>query len=343
MNKKRWLSAVKISAFLLLGITLVWFSFKDLKNEEIDLLKSSLKNANPFWLIFSLVIGMISHIIRAYRWNMLVEPMGYRPRFLNSFYAVMTGYLVNYGVPRLGEISRCTLLTKYEKIPFTKTLGTVIAERVLDIIFFFIVFFLMLVTQYQKLAEYFNTYISPPLIQKWNNILQNKTLFVILIFCLLLIFIFLVMIRNKIRGKFVDKLKQFARGFTEGLSSVKQVKKPGYFIFLTALIWVCYYAGVHIFMYCIPSTIELGFSESLTAFVFGSVMVMITPGGIGAYPYAIQKILLFVYLVPEVTGASIGWLSWLSSFVLIVLVGLFSLLALPFYNKNYQPVVPQES
>ena len=317
-------------------------SLKALTEEQISTIKTSIHEANFGLLALSIGIGILSHLIRAYRWNMLVEPMGYKPRFINSFNAVMAGYLVNYGVPRLGEISRCTLLTKYEKIAFTKTLGTVIAERVLDVFLFFVVFFLMLFTQYDTISAYFENYLLPPISNKINNLAQHTYFFSIssVIACAFLLLIY--RFRKKISGKFSNKIKGLALSFGNGFSSIRKVKKRITFILLTFLIWVCYYASVHVCFYCLPLTAHLGFSEAITAFVFGSITVMITPGGIGAYPFALQKILLLVYFVPEAGGASIGWLSWLTSFVLILFLGLFSFISLPILNKNYEPIIPAE-
>jgi glycosyltransferase 2 family protein len=341
--QKQLLTILKVVFFSLLGFILVWLSFKDLSEQEISSIKNSMKGVNLSWLGISFLIGIISHVIRAYRWNMLVEPMGYQPRFMNSFHAVMVGYLVNFGVPRLGEISRCTLLTRYEKIPFTKTLGTIIAERVLDVFLFFVVFFIMLISQYSIISTYFENHLLPPFYKKIELLSQHKLLMLLILAFALAVVFLLFHFRKKIGGKFVDKLRNLTASFGNGLTSVRKVKKPKTFIFLTVMIWVCYYAGIHLCFYCLPLTENLGFSEAITAFVFGSITVMITPGGIGAYPYALQKILLLVYFVPEVAGASIGWLSWLTSFTLILGLGLFSLIALPLTNKNYEPVVPTDN
>jgi glycosyltransferase 2 family protein len=297
-------------------------------------ISKSLSEGNYWWLAIAIVIGILSHVIRAYRWLLLVKPMGFNARFLNSFFAVMIGYMVNYGVPRLGEISRCTVLDRYEKIPFTKAFGTVVAERVLDLIFFFIIFFIMLFTQYTEIGNYMDAKIYPPLKEKWHNLLANKMLLSILIGGFVMMFGALYYFRKKITGKFSEKARAFFKGFSEGLSSVKKVKNPVSFIFLTAMIWVCYYGVLHVCFLCLPGSQDLGFSEAITAFVFGSVTVMITPGGIGAYPYALQKVLNYVYGVPEAIGVSIGWLSWLSGFISTVSIGLLALVILPLYNKN---------
>ena len=334
-------SFLKILLFLAIGLSLVWMSFKDLSGNDINKLKTSALNANYWWLLLSVLIGVLSHVLRAYRWKMLAEPMGYNPRFSNSFFAVTVGYLVNYGVPRLGEISRCTVLNKYEKIPFTKSFGTVIAERVLDLIFFFIVFLLMLITQYEKISGYLQENIYPAFHAKTNKLAENTTALLLLAGSFILLILFLFLFRKKIKGIFSDKVKNFIKGFSEGLLSVKNVKNPLNFIFQTALIWFSYYLSMHVCFYCIPECADLGFGVGITAFVFGSITVMITPGGIGAYPYALQKILFLVYGINEAVGASFGWISWSASFLAIIVTGVLSFILLPVLNKNYHPVLPE--
>jgi glycosyltransferase 2 family protein len=307
-----------------------------LTDSDVYQIKKSLREGNYWWLGVSLLIGIFSHVVRAYRWSMLVQPMGYNPRFLNSFFAVMIGYVVNYGVPRLGEISRCTIINRYEKIPFTKTFGTVVAERVLDLIFFFIVFLIMIATQYSEISNYLQENVYPGLSEKWVKLKSNTQLLAILGGGTILFFGALFYFRKKIKGKFAEKIKGFIKGFSEGLSSVRKVKNPVYFIFLTALIWFSYYMTLFTCFKCLQESANLGMSEGITAFVFGSVTVMITPGGIGAYPYALQKVLKYIYNVPEAVGVSIGWLSWLSGFISTVSIGLLAFILLPIYNRNYE-------
>jgi uncharacterized protein (TIRG00374 family) len=340
MKSKIW-SYFKVLIFFSIGIALIWMSFKDFSDEQIEKLKQSFLQANYWWLLLSILLGVFSHLIRAYRWRMLARPLGYEPKLSNSFYAVMIGYLVNYGVPRLGEISRCTVLNKYEKIPFTKSFGTVVAERVLDIILFFLIFTVMLITQYDKISSYLETSIFPNINEKLKNLNENKILISILIMLLTSIAFLSFVFRKKIKGVFFIKIKNFVSGFSEGLMSVKNVKNKFSFIFQTVLIWFCYYLSMHVCFYCIPECTEFGLGIGITAFVFGSITVMITPGGIGAYPFALQKVLFLIYGVNEAVGASFGWLSWTTSFIAIVATGLLSLVLLAISNKDYKPVLPE--
>ncbi|MFN5183188.1 MAG: lysylphosphatidylglycerol synthase transmembrane domain-containing protein [Bacteroidota bacterium] len=337
--KSKIINIIKLVVFFSIGILLVWLSFKDLSDNDISEIKKSFLNANYFWLFVSICIGMLSHIIRAHRWNMLADSLGYKPKFSNSFFAVMVGYLVNYGVPRLGEISRCTVLNKYEKIPFTQSFGTVVAERVLDLIFYFLIVITMIFTQYQKISEYLNKHVYPLLEDKMNLITGNKIIVISIIGTICISLILMFFLRSKIKGLLSSKIGGFIKGFYDGLISVKNVKRPLLFLVYTALIWVCYYLALYTCLLCLPESSAFGFDTGITAFVFGSLTVMITPGGIGAYPYAIQKVLLLIYGVNEALGASIGWLSWSESLVVIVLTGVLSFILLPLMNKNYLPEI----
>lgn len=331
--KKNLISFLKIAIFLGLGIFLIWLSVSKLTTDDIVSIKKSLSEANYWWLALSVLIGIFSHMVRAYRWAILLEPMGYYPKFLNSFFAVMVGYVVNYGVPRLGEVSRCTVIDRYEKIPFTKAFGTVVAERILDMIFFLIIFFAMLFTQYDKIGNYANENIFPTLIEKGTNLIANTTLLILIAAILLLIAGALYYFRKKIKGKMAEKMKNFVKGFGEGLRTVRKVKNPIWFIFLTSLIWICYYFMLHVCFYCFPTS-QMGFSQGITAFVFGTFTVMLTPGGIGAYPITLQQVMYKVYAVPVPLGFAIGWLSWLTGFISIIALGLLSFIFLPIYNKT---------
>lgn len=312
-----------------------------LLNSDLFGIKKSLREANYWWLLLSVAIGVLSHMIRAYRWGMLLQPMGYSPKFANSFFAVMVGYLVNYGVPRLGEISRCTIIDRYEKVPFTKAFGTVVAERLLDMLIFLVFFFVMLFTQYDRIASYMNENIYPTLNKKMEQIGSNKTMLILLAAGGLLFVAMLFVFRKKIKGKIAEKVKGFLHGFGEGLRTMRKVKKPASFLLLSVLIWVSYYFMLHVCFNCFSSSSHLGFSEGITAFVFGTFTVMLTPGGIGAYPYALQKVMYKVYKVPETVGFSLGWLSWMGGFISILSFGLLSLILLPVYNRK--PVPEEEA
>ena len=335
--KSKLISVLKISVFFAIGLLLVWLSFKDLSQENIAQLKKSLVDANYSWIFLSVIVGLFSHVLRAYRWNMLAEPLGYQAKLSNSFFAVMVGYLVNYGVPRLGEVSRCTLLNKYEKIPFTKSFGTVVAERVFDLIFFFLIVLIMLFTQYAVISTYLSQTFYPILEKKYVQFSENKTILAVISGILFILIVSLFLLRRKLKNLLSEKVSGFIKGFYDGLISVKKVKRPVWFIFQTALIWFCYYLALYFCFFSFKESSVLGFNAAITAFVFGSLTVMVTPGGIGAYPYAIQKVLLLIYGVNEATGASLGWLSWCASFIVIVFTGLISLVLLPLLNRNYKP------
>ncbi|MBC8456372.1 MAG: flippase-like domain-containing protein, partial [Deltaproteobacteria bacterium] len=176
--KAGFLTILKFVFFLGLGILIIWLSLKDLTEEERHEIVKAFRTANYNWVILALMLGIFSHILRALRWMMFMGPMGYKPRFKNSFYAVMIGYLANLAFPRLGEVTRCGILAKYEKIPFNRSLGTVITERAIDMLIFFMLFILMIVTQLGTIREYLDETIYPKLVEKFGAIHYSRILLI---------------------------------------------------------------------------------------------------------------------------------------------------------------------
>ncbi len=130
--KKQALNVLKFLFFLSIGIVLIWLAVRNKTEEELVNIKLALEAADYFWISLSIIISGLSHYFRAIRWKLMLKPMGYNPKTSNTIFALLVGYLANFALPRLGEVSRCGLLTKYEKVPFTEAFGTVIAERALD-------------------------------------------------------------------------------------------------------------------------------------------------------------------------------------------------------------------
>ena len=178
---------IKFALFLGLGIFIIWLSLRGLTSEERIQILHSFRIANYNWVILTIIMGITSHILRALRWRLFFEPLGYHPSLKNTFFAVMVGYFANMAFPRLGEVTRCGILTRYEKIPFNKSFGTVITERAIDMIIFIFLFFLMIVTQAGTIGHYLNTNIYPKLAEKFNNPIFGRVFIfssVALLYCL---------------------------------------------------------------------------------------------------------------------------------------------------------------
>ncbi|MBE0648835.1 MAG: flippase-like domain-containing protein [Bacteroidales bacterium] len=333
--KAGFFTILKFVVFLGLGIFITWLSLKDLSDVERQEIVKAFRTANYNWVILGIALGICSHILRALRWMMFMNPMGYNPRFRNSFYAVMIGYLANLAFPRLGEVTRCGILTKYEKIPFNRALGTVITERAIDMLIFFSLFALMIVTQMGSIQEYLDDTIYPKLAEKFGALHYSRILWLtaggFMVFFTLLIWLF----RHKLQKfKLYQKIRSLAVGFYEGLKSLTRIKRPWLFILYSLSIWALYYLMLYVCFFCFPATSDLSLGAGLSALVLGSIGIMITPGGIGLYPALIQETLK-LYGIALVTGLALGWIVWATQTLMILVLGGGSLLMLSFNKINH--------
>lgn len=305
-----------------LGVFLIWISLSKLTPEDIESVKTSFKTANYWWVLLSLVLGVLSHFSRAYRWKFMLEPLGYKPKFLNSAMAVIIAYLVNLGIPRAGELSRAAALAEYEDVPFEKGFGTIVAERVADLVMYALFILLAFLAQYDLIK----TELS-------KKLPENPVYTVVALIILAAIgYLFLKWLKNS-KKESVVKLKTFISGLIVGVKSIFTMKKKWAFIFHTLFIWVMYIMMLYVAKFAIPETADLSINAVLISFVIGTFSYAATNGGIGAYPIAIQSALL-LYGINEVAGLSFGWIMWTSQTLMVLVFGGLSFLLLPLYNKS---------
>jgi uncharacterized protein (TIRG00374 family) len=326
---------IRFTVFLGIGIFFIWIFLRNLSADQKQEILNSMANANYWWIALAIPLGILSHYLRALRWKMLIETMGYKPRNSNMFFAVMVGYFANLALPRLGEVSRCTILTKYEKVPFQKSFGTVITERVLDMMMFFFLFFLNLFLQAERLSGYIDENIYKPLQSKLNLSYDLSGAFTIIMISFIVVFgiVFLVFGKKITANKYYKKIKLMALGFIEGMKSLTKVRNIWLFLFFTFAIWALYLLMAYVVFFSIPASSGLGLDGGLAVLVFGSIGIMVVQGGIGIYP-AIVAETLFLYGVASEQGYALGWLIWTSQNVTIVLVGIISLILLPILNNR---------
>ncbi len=329
MNKKIF-TILKFCFFFSLGVFLVWWSIQQIPQTEYEVFLKSLRTAK-YWMIFPVfLILSTSHVIRALRWKLLMEPMGYKPSFANTFFAVMIGYLANFALPRLGEILKCTILAKYEHIPAEKNIGTIVAERAFDIICLLLLFVVALLLQYDEvIAAYYKMVDYSSSIK--NS--ESSTGYYIKIFIILLFVVFVLwMTVSKKWQMILTKTKNIIKGIVEGLLSALKLKQKKLFIFYSILIWILYLAGTWIGLYATTGT-GVGFSAAVSCLAFASIGMILTPGGIGAYAILIAKV-LEINEVPYALGLANGTLQWFAQFAIIVVVGFICVILLPLYNRN---------
>ncbi|MEI6681744.1 MAG: lysylphosphatidylglycerol synthase transmembrane domain-containing protein [Bacteroidota bacterium] len=335
MPPKNWVATfIKFVIFLSLGLVIIWLSLRGLTPEERIQIIHSFRTANYNWVILTISMGIISHLFRALRWMLFFEPMGYHPSLKNTFFAVMVGYFANMAFPRLGEVTRCGLLARYEKIPFNKSFGTVVTERTIDMIIFILLFFLMVGTQAGTIGHYLNTNVYPKFAEKFQNPIFDKVFFLSAALLVLLFFLALYLMRKKIaRSKWFHKITRLILGFWEGLKSLSQIRKPGLFVFYSLAIWGLYFLMIYVCFFCFPETSGLNPGAALSSLVLGSVGIMVTPGGIGLYPAIIQETML-LYGITRTTGLALGWISWTAQSTMILVVGGISLILLSFNKES---------
>ncbi len=329
MNKKIF-TILKFCIFFSLGIFLVWWSIQQIPQTEYEAFSKSLRTAKYWMIIPVFLILSSSHVIRALRWKLLMEPMGYKPSFSNTFFAVMIGYLANFALPRLGEILKCTILAKYEHIPAEKNIGTIVAERAFDVICLLLLFVLALVLQYDEvIAAYYKMVDYSSSIKNSESSTGNYIKIFILVF---LIAFVLWIIASKKWQLLLTKTKNIFKGIVEGLLSALKLKQKNLFIIYSILIWILYLSGTWIGLYATTGT-GVGFSAAVSCLAFASIGMILTPGGIGAYAILIAKV-LEINEVPYALGLANGTLQWFAQFAIIVVVGFICVILLPIYNRN---------
>ena len=325
---------ISLTISLGIGFFFIWLSLIKLTPDQKKDIIIAIRNANFWWVALAIPLGILSHFLRAIRWKMLIETMGYKPRNSNMFFAVMIGYFSNLALPRLGEVSRCTILTKYEDIPFDKSFGTVITERAFDMIVFIALFFFVIIYQADRLSDFFNKEIYGLIENKLHLNNLNSLLVIIVIVLIILFFTLFLFFWNKIQtNKIFIKVKEIILGFVEGLKSLTKVKNLWLFGFYTFSIWSLYLAMAYIVFFSIPASSGLGIDAGLAVLVFGSIAIMIVQGGIGIYPEFVSKT-LFLFQVVKTQGLALGWLIWTSQNLTIVVVGIISLILLPILNNR---------
>jgi len=323
---------IKFVCFLAIGLGLIWLVTHNLTEKEREDIVMAFKRAN-YWLIIPVIlVGVASHWYRAVRWKLLMVPLGYKPTTLNTFFAVMVGYLVNLAIPRLGEVTRCGIVARYEKVPADKLVGTMIAERAVDLLLLILIMLVTVLVQIDLVGAFFTEHVWLPLEQK----VGNKS-WVILVIALVIIGLILLVIRLLSRSKAGIAIKNMARGVWTGFLSIGKMEKKGWFIFYSILIWVLYFGMMYLGFMCMDETRYLGVKAALAVLAFGSVGMIATQGGIGAYQLLVQKTLL-LYGVAATTGYAFGWIVWIAQTLLVVILGFGSLIALSIYNKNPAPV-----
>lgn len=319
--KKSLSKFLQIVVPLGLGLFLMWFFYSKYSPAQKQQIFDYLENANYWIVTLAVLLSISSHIVRAIRWSLLLEPMGYHPKLWNSFMAVSIAYLMNLFIPKSGEVSRAVVLGTYEKVPFDKGFGTIISERVVDVILLFLFTFIALVLQFDLLYQF--------LIEK---VPLKQILLVIGVLSILGggFFIFLKYASSPI----AKKINQLISGLKEGAFSILKMKNKWNFVFQSLIIWGLYLASFYVATFALRETSGLDLGVIIITFVVGSFTFAFTNSGFGYYPLAIAGIML-VFGIDETIGTAFGWIVWTSNILYLVVSGILSFIYLPIYNRKH--------
>lgn len=307
---------LKIVVPIFLAIFFGWLTFTKLPIYEII---PYFKDAKYSWLVLALFCGFLSHFSRAYRWKYMLQPLGYKPKLPNSIMAVFIGYLTNFGIPRSGEVLRAAVFTNFENVPFEKGFGTIVAERIADMLVMLLIITITLFLQYD--------FIYNLLVENFNPI----TLITILIGVIVFGAVFLSVVRNAKSGLLL-KLKTVILGVIEGATSIFKMKHKWLFIFHTLFIWLMYIMMFYLSSFAIPELLHIPFAAILIGFISSSFTIAATNGGVFVYPLAVVAAFT-LFDIPETPSLAFGWIVWTSQTLLIVTIGSLSFLFLPIYNR----------
>ena len=307
--------SLQITLPLAIGFGLVWYSLRNIKPKEFI---GYFLEADYTWIALGLFFGILSHLSRAYRWKFMLEPLGFNPKYANSVMAVLIAYLVNLTIPRAGEASRAAVMSNYEGIPFQKGFGTIVAERVADLVMLLVVIVITLFVQFDFIWE---------LATKNFNLV--KIGIAILGFIASVIF-FILFIKKANKGIGL-KIKVFIKGLVEGVMTIFKMKKKWPFIFHTIFIWLMY---VLMFWATIPAIdgLSVPIGGILVGFIAGGFSIAATNGGLGTYPVAVMGAFL-LFGIPKELGTEFGWVMWTAQTAMIIIFGGLSFLLLPIFNK----------
>jgi len=323
VSRKTVITLLQAVVFLGLGGVVVWYMFSQMTDEQQAAMFTAVRSTRLWMLVPVFAITLIAHWARAKRWQLMLEPLGIHPSTTNTTFAVLVGYLVNLVPPRAGEVAKCTVLARYERVPADKMVGTIVAERVWDTLCLVLVIGLGLLLQQDELGQYLRAELEGRAPKPGRVILVVGVIAAVVGL--------LVLIYRRYRD---SRVGRFIGGLGQGVSSILRMKRRGAFLFWTVVIWAGYLMQIQLGFWSIPATEHLGLGASLMTLIFGSFAMIAAPGGIGLYPFIVGRMLQKGYPVTPAAADAFGWVSWVSLTAIVLLLGMVSLLLLPVYNAR---------
>lgn len=332
--KKTILQILRIIGFLALGILLLYFAFRGIAFNE---LASTLSEANFWWIGLSMFLALITLFSRARRWVLLIEPLGFQPSLKNTYHSLMVGYLSNFALPRLGEVTRCVTLGKREKIPVDSLIGTVIIERVTDLVMLLMIMVVLIFSWAEKFGTFFNENIFIPMQEKISSTFGGMILFWVLFVGIIAGLLLLLYLFRKPLGRIgiVRKIANFLLGILDGLKTIYKMKRKWEFILHSVLIWFLYILMTWVVVFSLEATSGLTFVDGIFLLVIGGLgMAAPVTAGFGAFHWIVSRGMVFVYGLNLEQGGAYAILAHESNSILLILLGALSYVLLMLSRKK---------
>jgi glycosyltransferase 2 family protein len=335
--KKNVIQILKFLAFLGLGLLLLWLAFRKI---DFGKLWSGLQEAKYIWIVLAILFAFFAYLSRARRWTLLIHPLGHKPAFKSAFYAMMTGYLANLALPRIGEISKCVALGKKENIPVDQLIGTVVIERAIDVVSLLVIMIVMIFIEKGILGPFIFDYIYQPIHLRIISLFGSTWIFWLILMTIGIILVIIAYLyRHDLRKiRFFAKLFDTAKGIIHGLKTITKIERKWEFILHTVFIWINYTLMTWVVVFAVQSTSHLDLADGLFLLVIGG-LAMSAPvqSGLGVFHFIISRALFVVYGISLEDGLVYAILAHESQVVFGAIVGIYSFYALVSKKKNIQP------
>ncbi len=323
MRSKKLKTVLQLLVFALLGSGVIWYMFRQMNAAQKDQMRESVRHLRYSMIPLFIGATLLSDWSRAKRWQLMLRPLGTTPGTVNTVLSVVIGYLVNLVPPRAGEVAKCTVLARYEKIPADKMIGTIVAERAWDAVCLLLIILGGLTWQASVMSDTARTSLMEHL-PKGQSLALMAGLLIGFAGALFAVY----------RYRPGSRISRFIHGLADGVSSIWRIRERGSFLFHTCLIWTCFVIQILIGFYALPGTSGLGIGPAVMVLIFGSVAMIASPGGLGLYPFLTALILTSGYGVSEADAQAFGWVTWGMMTAVIILLGIGGLLILPVYNRR---------
>ena len=330
MNPK-FLKALQFVFFLLTGVVLLYFAFRGIDLNDMML---QIRHADYSWVAFSSLFAVLALVFRSLRWRLLIEPLDEHPKLVNIFHAINVGYLANFVFPRIGEVTRCGILYRTDQIPADRLFGTVIVERIFDVLMSVLMLALILLLRYDVVGGFIMENVMQPVMDRIPEAVNIGWVIAIVALALLLCFVFYKLFRTRL-SKFhvLRKIKKMAGGVVNGVKSVYRVRNIGWFVALNFLIFGMYFLQTYVMFFALESTSSLGFGDALFVLVLSAfALILPVQGGIGAYHW-IVSMGLTIFGIAREDGMVYATISHTVTSILFILMGAVSLFFV-FYGKK---------